>query len=155
MELCCGSYERGVICPRAATHGARARAVVFMLLGGKEPRRNDGRLWDMLLYADDAPRDRILFCLLRLSHWFVFQYCLLSLLNTCMKNFAYFVYGAYVTKLVYNLGSPNFHSLSPGLRSSMRRTAIFPTSCNYVGTVKTPVWIANIPSISFTFRHLQ
>lgn len=101
------------------------------------------------------PEIRILFCLLRLSHWFAFQYCLLSLINTCMKNFAYYVYDACVIKLVYNLGSPNFHSLSPGLWPSMRRIAIFPTSSNYMETVKTPVWIANFPSISFQFRHYR
>jgi len=69
-----------------------------------------------------------------------------------MKNFAYYVYGACVIKLVCNLGSPNFHSLSPGIGPSMRRIAIFPTSSNYMGT---PVGIANIHSISFPFRYLQ
>ena len=57
MELGCGSYERGVICPTVANLRARARAVGLMLLGGKEPRQSDVRLWDMLLYVDDAPRD--------------------------------------------------------------------------------------------------
>lgn len=72
-----------------------------------------------------------------------------------MKNFAYYVYRAYVIKLVCNLGSPNFHSMSPGIGPSMRRIAIFPTSSNYTGTVKTSVGITNISSISFPFRHLQ
>jgi len=72
-----------------------------------------------------------------------------------MKNFAYYVYGAFVIKLLRNLGSPNFHSLSPGIELSMGRIAIFPTSSNYMGNVKTPVGTANIHSISFQFRHLQ
>ena len=157
MELGCGSYERGVICPTAATQRslarARARSGWCCWVG-----RNLGRVmgvYETCGYMLTMPPEiRILFCFLRLSHWFAFQYCLLSLINTCMKNFAYYVCVAYVIKLVCYLRSSDFHSLLPGLWPSLRRNALFATSSNYMGTVQTPVWIANIPSMSFPFRHL-